>query len=121
MSRLCLVMLVSTSVLTVRLAGVHAHVCFDGQEEPSVVHLADAGVHDEHSPTDQVHQDLELSPADGLAKNAKASFDTPLILGGADRLSSLAPIASDVATRAVAVVFRQAARLLRPPLRGPPL
>lgn len=120
LSRLCLALLVSMSVLTVRLAGVHTHLCFDGQEEASAVHLADAGVHDEHAPSDEAHQDLELAPADGLAKNAKASSDTPLIFG-ADRLSSLAPIATEVATRTVAVVFPQAARLLRPPLRGPPL
>lgn len=61
-SRLMLWVL-ALAFLTVRASDTHLHLCFDGQEPPASVHLADASVHnDEHHQAGEHHADKDLDP-----------------------------------------------------------
>ena len=60
----------------------HVHYCFDGQEPPAAVHLADSADHDHelpgHDEDGAEHDDLDLDvPNQALAKAVK--YDLPAI------------------------------------------
>lgn len=77
-----LLTLICVLLLTVRVAGPHLHLCFDGQEAPASFHVLDIGLHHAagHSAP---HQDTDVSLAvDGVSKTGKQlSFDDlPIVL-----------------------------------------
>lgn len=121
LARFCLATLLGVSVLGVRVTGLHTHLCLDGQEAPKAVHLADAGVHDEHAGSEKQHQDVDVAAADALAKTAKSDSDSSFAVTDVGaRLAALSRGHGDSEFLKVPAL-RVAARYLLPPLRGPPL
>lgn len=116
-----LVAIICLAVLGVRIGGVHLHLCFDGNEPPSAVHVLD-GVH--HSDgSDSSHEDEDVAGAADVG--AKAEHSAGLLLIGL--LATFAvlfliptiPICKKwhinrVTPNLTAFFF------LHPPLRGPP-
>jgi hypothetical protein len=111
------------AVLTVRASDTHLHLCFDGQEAPTSVHLADASIHnDDHHDTEERHADKDLDPFVGLLlKSAGNDPDIALPVGVVALVLLLppvrepVPVISDPVRLAAGPPFH-----LRPPLRGPP-
>lgn len=104
----------------VQIAGVHLHLCMDGQETPSSLHLSDAGVHTDHHDDGQ-HDDLDVAGLwDVLAKKPHTGFDLPVLITGL--LATFLPIVSPVSfPRSAELRITQAdSRFYRPPLRAPP-
>jgi hypothetical protein len=118
-NRLLLVALIGISMLTVRVADAHVHLCLDGQEAPAAVHLGDGKVHDQHADDPTTHQDLDVDPDNAWGKTAKSDGKLPFIANafaprygfytGAERFASThLPLTAQP-------------RFLRPQLRAPPL
>lgn len=112
--------LLALGLVIARTADAHAHLCFDGQEPPASIHLADDCNHPCESGTSSGHsddRDVELS-GDALVKKAQPA-------------EAWLPPAATVVTGFVAClsvdrVFLPSpdepvpAFFLRPPSRGPP-
>ena len=111
------------AVLTVRLADTHLHLCFDGQEASTTVHLADASVHhdDEHQDC-QAHADKDINPFIGTL--VKSDDDAqPLfafIVGTLLTIELLPPDRAVPAFNRETPLAADPPFYLRPPLRGPP-
>ena len=101
----------------------HVHYCFDGQEPPAAVHVADSSDHDHelpgHADAGDEHDDLDVDlPNQALAKACKHDAP-PIVAALAWTLGFEAPpaamvIASDAAPPAPDPHY------FRPPSRGPP-
>jgi hypothetical protein len=119
--RLLLTLILCIALLAVRVGGAHLHLCLDGQEPASAVHVGgDSLIHDqlENGPA---HQDYDVDLiSNPLGKFAKVDFSlfalilavTLLLLTG----RRTEPVLQQVFLRA----FTPPARL-RPPSCGPPL
>lgn len=115
--------LVLIAFFATRLADVHLHLCFDGQEPPSAVHVADGAVHDDahHIDKDHADRDVDMFDAVLLKKLADPSdalvavFVAALLLSAVSTRTLLVPLASEPP------IDLRSLLLLRPPLRGPPL
>jgi hypothetical protein len=111
------------AVLAVRLADTHLHLCFDGQEAPTSVHLADASVHhdDEHK-DGPAHADKDINPF--VSTLVKSDDDSqPLLAFIVSTLLTIDLLAPDHAVPALDWETPLATNppfYLRPPLRGPP-
>jgi hypothetical protein len=104
----------------VQVAGVHLHLCMDGQEAPSSLHLSDAGLHEDHH-DDGDHDDLDLTGLwNVLAKKPQAGFDLPVLITGL--LASFMPVVLPVtfSRSAEPRITHADSRFYRPPLRAPP-
>lgn len=107
--------------LGVQVAGVHLHLCLDGREAPSDLHLSDAGLHADHHDDDE-HNDLDLTSLLGVqAKKSPSGLDLPVFIP--------TPLEGTVSA-AGPDVFHPAEsppdsiadyRHYRPPLRAPPV
>jgi len=112
------------AILAVRLSDTHLHLCFDGQEPPASVHLADASVHhdEDHHGGDETHADKDINPFVGTV--VKIDDDTqPLLAVIVGSLLAFELIPLDPAVPAFAGERLPATDppfYLRPPLRGPP-
>lgn len=111
------------AVLTVRMTDTHLHLCFDGQEPPSTVHVADASVHHDQEPDDgSAHADKDVDPFIGTV--AKSDDDTqPLFAFIVGTLLTIDLLPPDPAVPAVdrdVPLATDPPFYLRPPLRGPP-
>lgn len=113
-----LLTLLCVTLLAARVDGAYLHLCLDGQERASSVHVgpdvtAQAG-------TQAPHHDVDLSLAgDLLAKLGKGDLKQPVALPATPIAALLA------ATRLQAPTFCRTAKpstssVLLPPLRGPP-
>ncbi len=114
-----LLTLFCVALLVVHVGGAHLHLCFDGSEPPSSLHLMDSGLHHAGPGADAGHQDVNLALAgEALTKLKLGSIDLdlPVLLIAALLVWSLLQ-----APRHRVPVFSSAARILWPPLRGPPL
>jgi hypothetical protein len=113
------------AVLAVRLADTHLHLCFDGQEAPTSVHLADASVHHddehEHGPA---HADKDINPFVGtIVKSDDDSDSQPLftlIVGTLLTIELLPPDHGVPPLERETPLATSPPFHLRPPLRGPP-
>lgn len=119
-----LLWVIAFAFLAVRMTEVHWHLCFDGQEPRSSVHIGESA-DDHHAPMGDAgeHVDTDVSlTGQMLTKVGKIDTDDlPLFLLGAlllcaflARPSLLLPISRRPALVAAPPAF------LRPPLRGPP-
>lgn len=117
-----LLTLLCVMLLVVRVGGAHLHLCFDGGEPPVSFHLEDAGIHHQESGVSAPHQDQEVMLADeAIGKFSKLSLELPVLLVAA-LLAWAVPLAPRQPAPGYSPPFYAlAARLLRPPLRGPPL
>lgn len=112
------------AVLAVRASDTHLHLCFDGQEPPASVHLADGSVHhdEDHGGDDATHADKDINPFIGTI--VKSDDDAqPLLAFIVGTLLSFDLIPLDHAVPAFAREHPLASDppfYLRPPLRGPP-
>lgn len=114
--------LVLFAFVATRFAGVHLHMCFDGQEAPAAVHMADGAVHhDEHHATSS-HNDRDIDLFDAALLKKVADTDVLIPLFFAALLFLLRPSPYRMWPRwAVRVVPADDPLRLKPPLRGPPL
>ncbi len=120
-ANVALVLTLAISMLGVRIIGVHTHLCLDGKEARATVHLADAGIHDEHAPGEE-HSDLNVEPDGALAKSAKgANLDLPFLATAVALLVRLAPVDARHPPSTIVESVLPAFRFIRPPLRAPPL
>jgi hypothetical protein len=115
--------LVLIAFLAIRLGGAHLHLCFDGQEPPAAVHMADGSIHDDAHHAEAEHTDRDVQVFDAaVVKKAGGSADLLAAVFVVAILLLLAPPAGAFRQRANdAPVFRRTLFVLRPPLRGPPL
>lgn len=117
-----LLTLICVLLLTVRVAGPHLHLCFDGQEAPASVHVLDVGVH--HTKGHGApHQDTDVSLAiDGVSKTGKqVSFDDlPIVLLAALLVWILFQTPRRFVLPPLPALVPASPAFLRPPLRGPP-
>jgi hypothetical protein len=106
----------------VQVAGVHIHLCLDGQESPSSLHLSDAGLHADHHDDDAEHDDVDLTDSWGaLAKKPQPGLDLPAAVR---TLHSLLQPAARPVIRPALDTFQSSLtgyRHYRPPLRAPPV
>ena len=113
-----LLTLLCATLLVARMDGAHLHLCLDGQESPSSVHVwPDAPA---HADTQAPHNDVDLAlAADSLAKPGKGDVDQPVALP--PRSLAMVVAATQFGPLIVpSVVFPPASSVLLPPLRGPP-
>jgi hypothetical protein len=116
--------LAAVAVLFAGLTNAHSHVhyCFDGQEPPASVHLADGIDHDHeipgHHDGDGEHDDLDLDvPNQALAKAVK--YDLPAIALHVFAIS-FEPSRPGALADSVDKPPAPAPRYVHPPPRGPP-
>ena len=117
-----LLTLLCVLLLTVRVAGPHLHLCFDGQEAPASFDVLDIGLHHAagHSAP---HQDTDVSLAvDGVSKTGKQlSFDDlPIVLLAALLAWILFQTPRRFVLPLLPTLVPASPAFLRPPLRGPP-
>ena len=117
--------------------GIHLHLCLDGGAAPLTIHVsaadadrhvlvpadphAAAHAHDSHRDAQPAHQDVEVAlPGELLLKPAKVGLDLTLF-AGAVLLILLYLVQRPLLAPHLPPLFLSRHRLLRPPLRGPPL
>jgi len=127
----------AAAVLFAGLTNAHAHVhfCFDGQEAPAAVHIADSfdphgpldhDAHHDHAGHDGAvgtaggdHDDRDVDiPNSAVAKSVK--YDLAAIAPPARDALSLDRVRRHVLSRDDPATPVSAALYARPPLRGPP-
>ena len=111
------------AVLAVRLADTHLHLCFDGQEAPATVHLADASVHHDLEHDDEsAHADQDVDPFIGtvVKSNDKTQPLFAFIVGTLLTLDLLPPDHGVPPLDRDTPLATDPPFYLRPPLRGPP-
>ena len=111
------------AVLAVRLTDAHVHLCFDGQEAPASVHVADTSVHHDQDPEDgATHADQDINPFVGTI--VKSDDDSqPLFAWIVGTLLTIELLPPDHVVPAFARETPLATDppfYLHPPLRGPP-
>ena len=119
-----LLWVVVVAILAVRLTDTHLHLCFDGQEAPASVHLADASVHHDQEHDDgAAHADQDINPFIGTL--VKSDDDSqPLfawIVGALLTIELLPPDHAVPAFDRETPLATKPPLYLRPPLRGPPV
>lgn len=115
--------LTALAVLAMPVNGAHLHLCFDGSEPPTTVHLIEDG--DDHysdASLDGAHRDADVS-LDGvaLAKKFDGALDLPSLLTAV--LLMRVPVEAPVLLPDLEVPVAAATSIVRrlPPLRGPPV
>lgn len=114
---LTLVLLLGFALLLTRVVGTHLHFCFDGQEAPVAVHIADGESHHDG------HQggDIDIDDASAASKPSQQSLASlALFIAAAFLWLVLVPRPAAPVFVAVAPPRRKLPHVLRPPLRGPP-
>lgn len=116
-----LLALLCVTLLIGRIGGAHLHLCFDGKEPPSTLHLFDHGVHHGSSELNAPHDDADVALAGDML--LKSPFDriwplallfvAVLLLRLPTRRGSFIPLTS--------AIRLPPSPFVRPPLRGPPL
>ena len=118
-----LLTLVAIAVIAMPASGVHLHLCFDGNEAPATVHLAEDGDGHNELDTRGTHSDTDVElGAPAVAKKVDRTFDLPSLMVVAHVLLRL-PVAMPVVlpeTDDPAVRVTSTYRIL-PPLRAPPV
>jgi hypothetical protein len=104
-----------------RLSGVHLHLCFDGSEPPTAVHMVDGSVHDDAHHRESRHVDQDVSVFDALlAKKSDSSGDLAAVSRGPLVLLDVRVLLTEIARSVLSLPIHPPPFYLRPPLRGPP-
>ena len=115
--------LILIAFLATRFVDAHVHLCLDGQEPPSAVHVNDGSVHNDehHEGSEHADRDVDVFGA-VLLKKVADPFDAliPALLLGL-LLFLLSPHGVTLPRATAAPVPLRSLFLLKPPLRGPPL
>ena len=116
------VAIICIAVLAVPV-NAHLHLCFDGAEAPSSLHLADDGIHHADDAAGPVHHDVDISLDDNvLAKKLDGPAKLPMVAAFAWVLTLVPPrVAGTVPYERVSRVIPDPDYRSLPPLRGPPV
>lgn len=119
--RLLLTLFLCIAILVVRVGGAHLHLCLDGQEQTSALHVgSDNLVHDQIE-SGPAHQDYDVDLiSNPLGKLAKVDFSLIALLLAVTLLLLSGRRNEPVPRLPVLLSFHSPARL-RPPTCGPPL
>lgn len=111
-----------TAVLFARLGDAHVHLCFDGQEPPTTMHvMEDAAHHDGDDAGVSGHNDQDVNLFDAvLAKKAGAADFLLLAVTIVALLLPRQPVRQKIFFAPVQTVA-SLPLFFHPPLRGPPL
>lgn len=110
------------AVLMTRLSGIHLHLCFDGQEPPASIHVADDPAHNDAHHLEEHHTDKDVEVFDAVLTKSKGLADLPILLvAGLLLLVLMRSTGRQWPLDAFYRVFPFHAFALRPPSRGPPL
>lgn len=120
--RVCLLALLCIAVLVGRVGGAHVHLCLDGNEPPSDLHVFDLGQHHDAADSREPHHDVDVALVGDLIAKSKLQWQLPVAL-----LAALV-LLLELLHRSRQLPARQRARpflpppplFLRPPLCGPP-
>lgn len=117
--------LICVALLWARTGVAHLHLCFDGREAPTTLHLSDAAHHADdhggHHGAHEIHSDVDVPLGEQpLTKPGKLVQDLTLFLLAATCLAFLSFPRERPARRAEPPAFASAVLRLLPPLRGPP-
>jgi len=117
-----LLFLACALLITARISGAHLHLCFDGNEPSSSLHLVEDGDADLHFGAHSSHEDLDVSLVGNLlVKQDSAGVDLlPILVAAAIVLGVVRLASSKSLYRRLTVLFRTPVFDLRPPPRGPP-
>jgi hypothetical protein len=114
-----LILLLSVTLLVTRIAGMHLHLCFDGMEPPVSLHLLDV---DPHATDEQAHDDRNVElPGATVAKASSWLVDALFLVAAFSCLLLLSDSRRQPLSVFPLAPFLESTRLLRPPLRGPPV
>jgi hypothetical protein len=124
--RSVLIVLLALTVLFARMGNAHLHLCFDGAEPSSSVHILDFDFHDENMASvaskSAPHQDLNISlVTNELSKTNKLNADDIALLAAVLALFGLLIFSKSAAPIGYTRHYVTAPQYLRPPLRGPPV
>ena len=105
-----------------RVSGTHLHLCFDGHEPRSSLHLVDDGEADLHFGASSPHEDLDVSLVGNvLVKQDTVGVDQLPVLVAAVFVLGLVRLASRrISYPRLTVPVATLLFELRPPPRGPP-
>ncbi len=108
--------------LATRLVDVHLHLCFDGQEPPTTVHVSNGAVDSDAHHADESHSDRNVNVFDAvLVKKLADPSDALIPVLASALLLLLLPVRGRCVPRmAQAPLVVRSLLLLKPPLRGPP-
>ena len=101
-------------------AHVHAHLCFDGLEEPVAVHVAERGEHlHEHSTSHDEHDDVDVDVLNqALAKAFKHDLNALAPSCGHTLVETR--VNESLRAHPLVAAPKPPQPFLRPPLRAPP-
>ena len=107
-------------LFAVRSADAHVHMCLDGQEPRTSLHVADGGIHHGGAGASQEHNDKDVKYAgDGVFKKGE-SADLLLLATIWSLVDFLSPYTAELPQHPAAILALPVLSHLRPPLRGPP-
>ena len=103
------------------LLGAHLHLCFDGQEPATALHVLDGDHLDHHTDVEREHRDIDVDPlGKPLSKLYKSELPSPALLLLA--LLLVLPHGGAVPPLPRRLCLHlPPPRRWRPPLRAPPL
>jgi len=114
-----LLMLMCVLAVGLRVSGAHVHLCLDGGEPPSALHLQPEG--DLHH-AEGAHNDVDVSLAgQPLFKDGGASLDPLFVIAFVHGLVALPLERITPSWLHLNAPVVLPSPFLRPPLRGPPL
>lgn len=116
-----LLTLLCVAMLLVPAVGAHLHECLDGKEPPASLHLFDLGIHHADDAAAGAHVDNDVPVGGELLSKGKIKWTSPLALVVAAVLLGLLRPAPAPRFPELQRDVPPAPRVLRPPLRGPPL
>lgn len=119
--RLLLTLFLCIALLAVRVGGAHLHLCLDGQEPASAVHVGGDSLAHDQAESGPAHQDYDVDLiSNPLGKFAKIDFSPIALLLAVTLLLLTGRRIEPVPRPLVLQGFHSPARL-RPPSCGPPL
>jgi hypothetical protein len=118
-----LIVLACLALVSLRVAGLHLHLCFDGSEPPVSLHLVAGDSHHADEPDGITHDDQDLKVADDyLLKKPGSDSDLSLLALCVALLLFFLPRLLALLPRSAPPPAPRALRHFRlPPSRGPPL
>lgn len=119
--RLLITFFLCIALLAVRFGGAHLHLCLDGQEAVSAVHIGDDSLDHNQAESGPVHQDYDVDLiSNPVGKFAKTDFSLLALFFVVTLLLLTGRRVEPLPRQPVLRGFNQPARL-RPPPCGPPL
>lgn len=108
------------ALFAVRSVDAHVHLCLDGQEQRTSLHVADAGVHHVDPDVLETHNDKDVKfVGDGAFKKGE-STDLWLLSSVWSLVNFTSLYTSEPPRDASVARLLSIRSYLRPPLRGPP-